>query len=150
MNCSYCGQPLEIGRWPHCPHGWVRGARAQNFDPVVIFRDSDGQYRFPGSSKESTPKGSQRIELRTTAQVRKFEREMSAREKRHAESKMEKRDAFFSELHRRNRSELRQRMQHMSARGREFAEMAIARNGAKSLSVRARKFEPKFRVLAFE
>jgi|SRR2546426_12404272 len=151
--CPNCNQEISTGDWPWClpsgGHEPTRPSNAARFEPVLIFRDSDGQFRFPGSSKEPTPKGSERIELRTTAQVRRFEREMSARQKRQAESKMERRDAFFSELQRRNRSELRQQMQHMSARGREFAEMAIARNNAKSFSVRARKFDPKFRVVAF-
>src|SRR5947209_5447154 len=151
--CRECGQKIRIGDWPFPEPGGghkpLRASDAQHFDPVVVYRDSDGQFRFPGSSKEPTPKGSERIELRTTAQVRRFERQMSARQKRQAESKMERRDAFFSELQRRNRSELRQRMQHMSARGREFAEMAMKRGDERSFSIRARKFDPNFRVTVF-
>src|SRR5439155_4833023 len=110
MRCKHCGEHIEIGSWPWCVpgrgHESTRRSNVSRFDPVVIFKDSDGQYRFPGNASDPTPKGSERIELRTTAQVRRFEHEMSAREKRQAESKMERRDAFFSELQRRNRSEL--------------------------------------------
>jgi hypothetical protein len=53
---------------------------AQNFEPPVIFRWPDGTPWFPGRSDEPVPEGLRREELRTTADVRKFEAEMNKRE----------------------------------------------------------------------
>jgi len=48
--------------------------------PTVVFRNSKGEYRFPGRDTDKPPRGFQRVELNTQRSRDKFEKEVNARE----------------------------------------------------------------------
>ena len=53
---------------------------AQRFSPVVIHRDELGNVRFRGSADAPVPAGFQKVELANIHEIRKFEREMNAKD----------------------------------------------------------------------
>lgn len=133
--CPICGEPLEVGSWPFCKsrsnptgHSSTLELNAQRFDPVVVFRKPDGSFSFPGDTRQSTPRGCERIELRTIHEVRKFERSQAERDYQTHERSRERDAQFFEPLKSNSRSDLRQKMQHFSPLGRAFAQTAIERN----------------------
>src|SRR5512146_2376325 len=93
FKCSHCGNlfehmvPSDFELAPRCPECKGKSSlvflpkrqNAQNFDPVVIFRGPKGKVRFPGRANAPTPKGYERVELRTSHEIHKFEREMNAK-----------------------------------------------------------------------
>lgn len=123
--CPHCGTELEIGDWPYCPHGRADGRFAQGFDPVVIHRDSVGNIRYPGHIDAPVPAGYQKVELRTTHEVRRFEAEVNQRERVKADEQLSRREAIFSAQQSSRRRELRTEMERMSPLGRDFALHAI-------------------------
>lgn len=127
-----------------------RAYRAQSFDPVLVYRDKSGHYRFPGRNAGVTPKGYEPVYLRTTSEVRKFERTMSQHERDRYFRHKERAEAAFAPWIANARSELRQRMQSMSAYGRSLAEAAIRASDSQS-SVDTR-FDPgcHFNAFAFD
>lgn len=42
---------------------------------VVVFKDAQGKIHYPGRNDVATPKGCERVELRSMTDVRRFERE---------------------------------------------------------------------------
>ena len=124
-----------------------REYRAQAFDPVLIYRDASGHTRFPGRNDGPVPKGYEPIYLRTTSEVRNFERRMNAKERERYFAHKERNEARFSEWTSASRSELRQKMQHMSPRGRDLAETAMRENDRNSGV--DNRFDPAFHLNAF-
>ncbi len=124
---------------------------AWSLDPVIVFRAPDGSFRFPGgtdalSCGKYEKAGLERIELRSAADVRRFEGVMNKREYARAERRVER-----SQLHRgmresATRSELRRLMSNMTTFGRDVARAAMARNDAKP-GLRTR--EANFHLEAF-
>lgn len=96
--------------------------------PVVIHVDRGGAVRFPGNSDAKVPKGFNKVELRTIPEIEKFEREMNRKFHAEAEQHHENEARVFGEIRAQLRSELRQRMQTMSALGRDFARAAMEAN----------------------
>ena len=94
---------------------------AQPFNPVVVFRKADGSYSIPGDASKPTPKGCERVELRTMTQVRRFENEMTAKESARHEDRREREQQQFEHVQSLGRSLLRQRMQKFSEQGKDFA-----------------------------
>src|SRR5260370_13623012 len=148
-RCSTCGQRMAVGSWPFCNpgggHDFVLASRAQRFRPVVIHRDASGHIRFPAHSNAPVPRGFRRVELRTVAQVRRFEREVNRIERDKADRLRSGEERYFGEVRSRLRSELRQAMQHMSAAGRDFARFAMEQNDAR----RKPSIDPRFFVEVF-
>lgn len=144
-NCQQCGEPIEIGDWPYCPHGSTVGRFAQGFEPVIVHRDADGNVRLPANRNAPVPEGFERVELTNVNQVRQLEGKMNADSKRQWEQWKERESEHFSELQREGRRELRERMKHMSPMGRMFAEYAMARNDRRSQP----GYEPNFFVEVF-
>ena len=124
-----------------------REYRAQAFDPVLVFRDASGHYRFPGRNSGEVPKGYEPVFLRTTAEVRKFEKQMNAKERERYMIHKEREEATYREFLGSRRSELRQRIQHMSQFGRDFAEAAMRANDEAPSA--DHKFDPAFHIEAF-
>jgi len=120
-------------------------SRAQPFDPVVVHRDADGNYRFPGSPDAAVPAGFERVELRTTAEVRRFEGDVNRRESERHDEAAARDQGFYGRLQTQNRSDLRAAMRHMTPLGRAVAEEAMRANDEK---LRGR-FDPGFHVEAF-
>lgn len=99
--------------------------------PIVVHVGADGKFRFPGSRESKVPKGFESVELRSVREVEQFERKVNAQLQSEARDHQEREEKHFSEIYARNRSELRQQMQHFSPLGREFAETAIRINNAR-------------------
>jgi hypothetical protein len=126
--CPTCAQPTEQIHLPKAVQ-W----RA---DPVIVFRGPDGQYRFPGDANglqaaTYRKQGFEQIELRGAAEVRRFESHMNKREFRRAARKAEFQQQAREFREGITRSELRARMQSMSAAGRAIARAAMQRNDNK-------------------
>lgn len=143
--------------WDHddsiCPACGARAVRvflprhrnAQNFDPVVIFRGPKGKVRFPGRSDAPTPQGYERVELRTSHEVHKFEREMNAKEMSKYQNRQEREERCYEPFHSAMRSQLRAHAQHFSQQGRDFAELAMRENNNRPRE----RFDPGFHIEAF-
>ena len=132
MICEKCGTELRIGDWPYCDapggHSSVRGTFAAGFDPVVIHRDAQGNIRYPAHVNAPVPEGYQRVELRTTHEVRRFESEVNQRERAKADISLSQRESAFSVAQGQRRRDLRSDMAHMSALGKDFAQVAMDRS----------------------
>lgn len=98
---------------------------AQPFKPVVVFRKRDGSISVPGDSSKPTPRGCERLELKTLKQVRDFERHMDRREQARFEERRVREQQQFEHVQGLGRSLLRQKMQRMSPQGRDFAQFVI-------------------------
>ena len=136
--CPQCGAKARMVFLP-------RGRNAFNFDPVVIFKGPKGKVRFPGRANARTPKGYERVELTSVAQVRKFEGQMNKQEYARWQDKTERDEKMWGPYQRDMRDRLRHEMQHMSPEGRAFAEAAIRRNDAAP----RKRFDPGFYSEAF-
>lgn len=127
--CPKCGAELELGDWPYCEapggHGSIHRMRVQGFDPVVIHRDAQGNIRYPAHSEAPVPAGFQKVELRTVAEVRRFESEVNMVERVKADQSLSQRERAFSEKQAEARRDLRSRMAHMSEFGKDFARHAM-------------------------
>lgn len=110
-------------------------------DATVCYRNPDGSIGVLAHKDARIPEGSERIEMRSAAEVRKIEREMTAQEYRKFCDKQEREEHTFGAHAAEQRAELRRRMQGMSERGRAFARVAMAQNDQKSA--------PKFRTNVF-
>lgn len=56
-----------------------RNAQWSDKDAVVVFRDAQGKYRYPATNTAATPKGYERVELRSLREVETFERHAGVR-----------------------------------------------------------------------
>jgi putative FmdB family regulatory protein len=103
--------------------------RGEFANPVVIHVSADGQnFRFPGAPDARIPDGFVKKELKTIREIESFERQFNAKLRSDADRHHEHEEREFSQIRARLRSELRQRMQHMSPAGRDFAEFAMKHN----------------------
>ena len=69
-----CHQQMEVVlKSPHRPAQW------SDRDAVVVFRDSTGKIRYPARNDVPTPRGCERVEMRSLREVQKFEREHNVR-----------------------------------------------------------------------
>ena len=105
-------------------------------DPVVVYKAPDGSYRFPGDidgsgSAKYHAMGYERVELRSAADVRRFESEAGRQFTREEAIRVER--AHESRLRREseNRSHLFSRMKTMSNFGRDLAHAAMARGNSR-------------------
>lgn len=120
-------------------------------DPVVVFRAPDGSFRFPGDpagagASRYAREGFERIELRSAADVRRFETQMNRREYARAERRIAIAQQNRELRERHQRGELRRLMPSMSPRMRDLARTVIERNNQKpGLSAK----EAGFHVEAF-
>ena len=141
--CPTCGAPtVQI----HLP----TPLRA-SVDPVVVYRHPDGSFRFPGdangiSAANYSRQGLERIELRSAADVRRFEKVMNAREYSRMARAVERKQQMREERESATRSELRRLMPNMTEFGRAVARAAQGRNDAKP---RERVKDPNFHVQCY-
>lgn len=136
-------RPLYDFELPRVRRG--RSKDAQPFDPVVVHRDAQGNYRFPGSPDAPVPTGFQRIELRTTEEVRRLERDVNRHESGRHEQAAAREEGFYAGLKSRQRAELRAAMARMSPTGRAFAEEAMRASDDRPRG----RFDAEFHVEAF-
>ena len=139
--------PCECGKEAKRVFISHREYRAQSFDPVLVYKDKDGNIKFPGRNEGRTPEGYEPVYLRTTSEVRSFERQMNQRERERYFQHKEKVDGNFAPILSARRRELYSRMQQMSEAGRDFARTAI-RDSDERPSVNTR-FDPGFHIEAF-
>lgn len=107
-----------------------------SIDPVIVYKAHDGSFRFPGdpnslATKQYDAHGYERIELRSAADVRRFESQMNARELSRAQRRVERLQEGRERREHELRGNLRQAMQSMSPFGRAVARAAMAKNDAK-------------------
>lgn len=126
-KCPTCGRLLDYGDYPFCPHGQTGSAYAQRVAPIVVFRKPDGTYSIPGTNWSPTPKGAERVELRTLREIRQVQREINATTEREYTEKLQGRESFYNQARAESRAELKARMKDMTPAGRRFAELAMAR-----------------------
>lgn len=69
-ECSSCGGECDNIWWGTSRHDAQWGDR----DAVVVFRGSDGQYRYPGRNDVPTPSGYERLTMRSLREVEAFEK----------------------------------------------------------------------------
>ena len=136
--CPTCGEPARMIFLP-------RGQNAQNFDPVVIFRGPKGKVRFPGRANAPTPKGYERVELRTSHEVYKFEREMNAKEISRYHAKQEREERCVEPFRAALRSQLRGHARNFSQYGKDFASLAMSENDNRP----RQRYDPGFHLEAF-
>lgn len=161
FHCATCGKVYEqMVSWDteeaKCGCGATalrvfisrRAYHAQAFDPVLVYRDKSGHFRFPGRNDGRAPKGYEPVLLRTAAEVRKFTRSVNVKERERYFQHKERTEAAFAPWLASARSELRQKMQHMTPYGRALAEASMQANDQQS-SVDT-KFDPGFHLEAFE
>lgn len=138
-KCSNCGKEVQHGDWPYCPHESTFSLNAQRFDPVVYFENADGKTRIPGRSDTPTPPGYQRVELKTLAEVRSFERRLGQRDYEQHEQSAARDSAACEVARTKLRRELRSEMERMSNEGRDFARYAIEQTNNRP----RRRFDPR-------
>jgi hypothetical protein len=127
-----------------------RPENANRFNPVVVFRKPNGEYRFPGRADERTPRGCVRVELKDIQAVRKFEKQENQRLKTIHEASMARRGANYEAEKKERREILKSVLSKMSPRARQFAEFAMSMSDAKeSYSHRASQYDANFRIDAF-
>lgn len=165
VRCLTCGHIYEYMRpdadWPSTqPCEVCQQSTEQHFapprqrtsiDPVVVYRAPDGSYRFPGDADgmgaaKYSRQGFERIELRSAADVRRFESTMNKRELSRAHRRVEAMQANREARESATRSELRRLMPNMTEFGRAVARQAMQRNDAKP---RERARDVNFHVEAF-
>ncbi len=148
--CLACDQVHELYRplamWPATPPCPTCGGATEQchlpkavswtVDPVIVFQAKDGSMRFPGdanglSAKNYEKQGLTRIEIRGAAEMRRFEGHMNKREYSRAQRRIENNQQQREARETVSRSELRQKMQSMSAFGKAVARVAMQRNDAK-------------------
>jgi hypothetical protein len=85
--CPQCGQPIEVGDWPYCPHGSTREVNAQRWDPIVVWQSNDDpeKYSYPGMAEEPCPAGYHRVEIQDLRQADRFVSRVNDIERRKAE-----------------------------------------------------------------
>lgn len=127
-DCPDCASPTEQIHRPR--------QTTWSVEPVVVFKASDGTFRFPGdanglSARNYEKQGLQRVEIRGAAEMRHFESTMNKSEYSRASRAVERKHAMREMREKESRSTLRQAMQSMSAYGRDLARAAMAQNDAK-------------------
>jgi len=121
--CEQCGASADRAYVYQRPHSY--GGLT---DPVVVYKNPDGTYGIPGTRDARIPEGSERIELRSAADVRRVEREMTQHEYSKFVSKQEREEQTFGAAHAEKRAELREKMRNFSERGKAFARVAMQQN----------------------
>ena len=103
-KCPECGKRAQ--------QVWLarRSVHRQLSDPIVVHRLADGSYSFPGRSDVPTPKGAERIEMRTMGEYqrefRRINQDFASKASRHDEELHRRHEAILSHA----RSDLRQMM----------------------------------------
>jgi len=151
-----------IADWPATPPCPTCGAAtaqvhlpsrvAVSIDPVIIFQAPDGSFRFPGdpnglSAATYARQGLTRIELRSAIDVQRFSSHMNKRELALSQRKVERRQQMREARESAMRSNLRNAMSSMSAKGRDLAREMMRRADAEP---RERARDGGFHVQAFE
>lgn len=145
-KCDKCGESLRVGDYPFCPHGSTLPRRAQ-FDPIVVFKDKNGEYSFPGRSDAPTPKGYVREEITTMARYNAFRHKMDHTGREQSKAAIRAEHQYFEAIESQNRSDLCHMMRTMPPMYRDMAQMAIDTNNRQSYQTER---DPGFHMDIFE
>jgi hypothetical protein len=143
--CPECGQEVQIGEWPYCPHGSIYERNAQRWDPIVVWQsNSDGEkFSFPGQANEPCPEGYHRVEITDMRQADRFVSRMNAIERQKMEEARELRHTLDDAGVKDRRGEEDARGWAMRADGTKFY---IRGNGrAEALQRRVREWADQLR-----
>mgnify|MGYP001608314398 FL=1 len=163
-ECDQCGTQIELVRraaesgtpYPPCPacggpvtRVYLPPRMTWRADPVVVYRAPDGTFRYPGATESASTAhydrlGYTRVELRSAADVRRFERQVNQHERAENQQRVEAQHRQRESMEGRNRSDLFHRMKTMSAAGRTIAQTAINRNISRHQQERTS--DPGFRI----
>ena len=119
-NCKRTCQRIYVYQRPHSYSGLV--------NPIDVYQNPDGSIGICGAKGARIPEGSQRIELRNAADIRRIEQRMTAAEYEKFTRKQEREERHFGALQSEQRAELRQKMQSFSERGKAFSRLAMKEN----------------------
>lgn len=149
--CVNCGGPTHKIMLPSGVN-----ADACNFDPIVVHKNPDGTFYFPGRSDAKVKPGRERVELRNIRQIEAFERTVNKQHERIISRRVEHEQSRYEAVQSQRRARLRHAMNYgftmkdsdgktvtfpaFSAAGRRFAEQAIARGDRFSI----RPYAPEF------
>ena len=98
--------------------------------PLVVFKRPDGTYAVPAQPDARMPTEYERVELRNATEVRRVEGAINREEREKWEAANRGRERLKGEVSSANRAELRDRMAHMSAVGRDFARFSMDKNNS--------------------
>ena len=128
------------------PSGSFRPGDAQTFSPVVVFKDRKGNLSYPGSNRDRTPDGYERVEINTTRGVRQLQKQMDTELKIEREMVDMVEERSVNGFRKKRRERLREQMKKMTPQGRQFAELAMKKTDEKP----KRRFKPASYVESFE
>lgn len=150
MLCPNCGNERKPGDWPFCPHGEIHGSlragNAQRFTPVVVFKDRFGRLSYPGNTNDPPPPGYERVEIASTTGVRQLQKQMDLNARIEHEVHAAESEQLTENWRKRRREKLKEKMQTMSAFGRDLARHAMEMTDAKP----RQRFNPGSHIDAFE
>ena len=144
-TCGECGQEIFIGSWPFCgPNGHppARGGDALGCIPPVIFQNSEGHILFPGRSDERPPAGYESVELRTSPQREKFEREFTARLRADHQNEQLREQLLSDYCSKPRIEELKRNLDKIPPHLKGYAKRAIQRYDQRSISYAAARHQP--------
>lgn len=147
--CPVCKEVIHVGDWPWCPHGSTTRQRIA-LEPIVLFRRPDGRILFPGSNRDRTPKGCERITLDNLPAIERFERQYNATLARESSDRRALHDAAFSAHMKERRAELRQAMSRMHPLARAIAEAAMRKTDEQMAQRNRGEFQSGFEVLHYD
>jgi hypothetical protein len=84
-KCEKCGEDIQFGQFPFCPHGYMAGREPRQFQPIVVHRttapDGSFQYSYPGRADDPVPAGYEKVELSTLSQADQFVKDRNEEER---------------------------------------------------------------------
>lgn len=142
--CELCNKELQVGDWPHCPHESTRPEYAQRFRPIIYFKSPDGRLQFPMASDSPIPPGYERVEITTTREAARFEREMNQRERADYEQHKHREREAANEFWREQNAELKRRAAHFSPEGRHAVDYLLQQHAEQDRLPKS--YDPGFHI----
>jgi len=80
LQIEHLDAPLVLAFLDHIQHERGNGARTRNAqwherDKCVVYRERSGKIRYPGRNDQPTPSDCERVEIRSLADMTRFERD---------------------------------------------------------------------------
>lgn len=127
-KCPECGEKGEIL--------WTTG-RSDGFlrDAVLVFRNADGTFAFPGRNDAKTPPGAERMELRKLSEVRAVMRDYN----RYASEREERKEDRFREIAEQQQSERRKTLHHLMGQETDAAARDLYREALRRAELSPRE-----------
>lgn len=104
----------------YLPSFYYTSQTAQRFSPVVVHKDAEGNVRFPGHADAPLPPGFHKVELTDFHQIRKFEKEINAKDRERASKFHEAKSFLLDGQLKENRRVMSELVKNFTPRGKEF------------------------------